>query len=216
MRVGKHALAIVLVAGAAALAMPASPAQAVPVFPGNPGHLRVTFDNTGAPGFHTGPGATGAGALRMDTGSGSGPSAGGKVFLHSDELDGSPLSALASWSFQYRIDPGSPSSFTPFVDIRVNNPEFGNRTLGIEPSPGVVGSFETVTVPTGATDAWQFAGAPPTCGGTPVPVSAFSLDDLELLCPAARRSRPAREVCSVGSWWSPVSPMVPGGPGGPA
>src|SRR6187402_3015295 len=96
--------------------LPTGPAGAVPIFPGNTGNLRVTFDNTGTPGFNTGPAATGVGALRMDTGAGSGAGNGGKVFLHSGELDDSPVTDLDSFSFQYRIDPGSPVSLTPFAN----------------------------------------------------------------------------------------------------
>jgi hypothetical protein len=183
MRFRRQLVALGLLAGGLVLAMPASPAGAIPVFPGNLGNLQATFDNTGAPGFNTGPAATGVGAFRMDTGSGAGPSAGGKVFLHSNELDGSALTALDSWTFQYRVDPGSPVSLSPFANIRVNNAAFGNRTLVTESVAGVPGSFATFTVPTGATDGWVFTGAPVVCGANNVPVSNFSLDTLDTLCP---------------------------------
>ena len=80
------------------------------------------------------------------------------MFLHSNELDDSPVTDLDSFSFQYRIDPGSPVSLTPFANLRVNNAAFGNRTLVFESTPGVVGSFATVTVATGSDNGWVFNG----------------------------------------------------------
>ena len=166
------------------LAWPNTPtAEATEIYPGNPGNLQVTFDNTGAPGFNTGPAAIGDGAFRMDTGSGSGASAGGKVFLHSNELDGASVTALESFSFQYFIDPTSPASPTPYANLRVSNPLFGGaRTLtgASAPPPGTVGSFTTLTVPD---DDWTFTGAPVTCSGNPVPVGGFTLAQLNTICP---------------------------------
>ena len=122
--------------GGLVFVLPASPASAIEIFPGNPGNLQVTFDNTGRPGFNTGPAAVGVGAFRMDTGAGEGPEAGGKVFLHSNELDGAPVTALEAFSYQYFIDPTSESLLTPFANLRVDNPLFtppGARTLTVQP-----------------------------------------------------------------------------------
>ena len=171
------------VLGGLAFVLPASPAGAVPIFPGSQGNLSVIFNNTGKPGFNTGPAAVGVGAFRMDTGAGTGSQAGGKVFLHSSELDGQPVTALTSFSYQYFIDSTSAVSLTPFPNLRVENQLFGGaRTLTVEPTPGVIGEFATVTVPTGATPGWAVTGAQLVCNGVPVPFN-FSLQELATICP---------------------------------
>ena len=48
----RQLVAVGMLAGGLVLTMPASPAGAIPIFPGSPGNLQVTFDNTGAPGFN--------------------------------------------------------------------------------------------------------------------------------------------------------------------
>jgi len=168
-------------AGGLTLTLPATTAGATPVFPGSLVSLRATFDNTGAPGFNTGPAAMGVGAFWMDTGDGSGPDAGGKVFLHSSELDDQPVTALASFSYQYFIEPTSPVSLTPYPNLRVSSPDFGSRTLTSASAlpPGVVGAWTTFAVPD---DDWAFTGAPVVCDGSPVPVGGFTLAGLAGLC----------------------------------
>ncbi len=172
------------VLGGLVFVLPASPAGAVPIFPGSQGNLSVIFNNTGRPGFNTGPAAVGVGAFRMDTGAGTGSQAGGKVFLHSSELDGQPVTALTTFSYQYFIDSTSAVSLTPFPNLRVNGPfdDPGARTLTVEPTPGVIAQFATVTVPTGATPGWSVTGAQLSCNNVPVPFN-FSLQELTTICP---------------------------------
>ena len=66
-----------------------------------------------------------------------------------------PLSALASWSFQYRIDPGSPVSLTPYANIRVNSPDFVQRGAGVD---AIVGQSD-------AEQPLQFTAATPFSNG---------------------------------------------------
>ena len=120
MRSRKYGVLAALALLCGLLVVPAGPAGAIPVYPGSPGALQVTFDNTGEPGFNTGLAATGVGSFRMNTGDGTGPSAGGKVFLHSTELDGQSVDAFESISFQYFIDLTSGSDRTPYVNLRVD------------------------------------------------------------------------------------------------
>ena len=182
----RQSAGVALLAAGLVLVLPANPAAAAPAYPGSivGDVLRVTFDNTGLPGFNTGPAALGVGAFRMDTGAGSGAGAGGKVFLHSFELDDQPLSALTSFSFQYFIDSTSPSVRAPYANLRVNNELLftpaGARTLTAEVPDGVAGSFATATVPTGPTSGWVVTGDPITCNGTLVPLE-FSLEELETI-----------------------------------
>ncbi len=162
------------------------PAGAIPIYPGNPGNLQVTFDNTGEPGFNTGPAATGVGAFRMNTGSGTGPSAGGKVFLHSNELDGQSVDNFDSISYQYFIDPTSGSERTPYVNLRVDGPDFdGPRTLATTDIPADdLGVFATITVDDDS-EVWNATGSGgPTivCGPTDLGFD-FSIDELFAACP---------------------------------
>jgi hypothetical protein len=148
--------------------------------------LQVTFDNTGEPGFNTGIAAIGVGALRMNTGAGTGAGNGGKVFLHARDLDGQPVTSLTSFSFQYFIDTASPVSLAPFFNLRVDSPSFdtpGARTLSAEFGPGTVGAFATLSAPTGATAGWAATGSAGNiiCGGVDLgPV--FSLAALDATC----------------------------------
>ena len=170
------------------VAVPAGTAGATTIFPGNQGGLQVTFDNTGEPGFNTGPAATGVGAFRMDTGAGTGAGAGGKVFLHTSLLDGQPIASLTSLSFQTFIDPGSPVSLAPYVNLRVDSPSFlptGPRTLTTDTGTGTVGQFTTITAPTGAATGWVATGLDGLIhctGGVDLP-QTFSLEQLATDCP---------------------------------
>ena len=148
MRNRKYAVLVAFALLCGLLVVPAGTAGAIPIFPGNPGDLQVTFDNTGEPGFNTGSPATGVGAFRMDTGAGTGSEAGGKVFLRSTELDGTPVASLTALSFQYFIDPTSGATTEPYFNLRVESPLFedalgvpsGARTITSSPFLGPWGS----------------------------------------------------------------------------
>ena len=172
------------------LVVPAGTAGAIPIYPGNPGDLQVTFDNTGEPGFLTGPavpGLTGVGSFRMNTGVGSGDSAGGKVFLHSTELDDDPVDDLDSISYQYYIDLTSESDRIPYVNLRVISPNFdspGARTLATPDVPADdLGVFDTITVDDDD-EVWAATGSggPIICGGEQLSVGGFSIEDLANIC----------------------------------
>ena len=186
MRRRKFAVLVAVALLCGLVVVPAGTAGAIPVFPGNPENLQVIFDNTGEPAFNTGLAATGVGAFRMNTGAGTGPNAGGKVFLHSTELDNQPVTNLTSLSFQYFIDAASPVSLAPYINLRVNSPSFdtpGARTLAFEIGAGTVGQFTTLTAPTGATSGWVAIGTTNIiCGGVTLSPGGFSLQELETAC----------------------------------
>ena len=48
-RVVRLSVGVGVLLGGLVLVLPGSPAAAIPIFPGNPGTLQVTFDNTGSP-----------------------------------------------------------------------------------------------------------------------------------------------------------------------
>ena len=180
----KYAILVAFALLCGLLVVPAGTAGAIPVFPGNQGNLQVTFDNTGNPGFNTGTAATGVGSFRMDTGTGTGASAGGKVFLHSAELDGQPVTNLASLSFQYFIDPTSPVALTPYVNLRVDGPftPAGARTLTNDFTAGVQGAFTTITIDENTSWFATGSGGQITCGTTTVDAQ-FTLAELAAACP---------------------------------
>jgi hypothetical protein len=182
MRNRKYAALVAFALLCGLLVVPSGTAGAIPIFPGNPGNLQVIFDNTGEPAFNTGLAATGVGAFRMNTGSGTGANAGGKVFLHSTEVDNQPVTALTSMSAQYFIDPTSPVQVTPYFNLRVEG-SFGARTLTTTSAVGVpTGQFATINAPTGATAGWTVTGAVITCGAVTIP-DPVSLEFLDASCP---------------------------------
>ena len=137
-------------------------AGAIQVFPGNQGNFQVTFNGHWKAGVqHRTGGHRGRCLPNGHWLPGTGPgNSGDKVFLHSSELDGQPVTSLTSMSTQSSIDPTSLVQVTPYFNLRVQG-SFGTRTLTTTSTLGVpTGRFATTTAPTGATAGWTVTGDP--------------------------------------------------------
>ncbi len=174
-----------LLTGGLVLVLPASPAGAIPIFPGNQGDLRVSFDNTGRARVQHG--SCGHGRRCVQD---------GHRRRHGCQRGRKGVSSLrgtrrpigdGSHDLQlpvlHRLD--EPGVADALRESSCGRPGVHARrgTHTDDPADdGVVGEFTTVKVPTGATSGWQVTGDPITCGGAPLP-GEFSLEELATICP---------------------------------